>query len=240
MYTAARAGSKQLVPLLKQGITGLLQLVLHVEPIVYIWKSGAGDTAVCMHAGQDTCINPEEPTAASTSGGADPLLKDNIIFVGNPGSGKSTLLNALMGDVRFKSGLSFGGGLTKTFQAEEADGTWYIDTPGLEDVTMREAAAEQIKAALKQSGQYRIFFVVLLDSGRVRAGDVASMTVILDALKDTNVPVQHGIIVNKATKGVMEAMLEDRGALEEAFKAINSGMLPTGLIGYRFLVTQWV
>ena len=36
-----------------------------------------------------------------------PILPMNILLLGNPGKGKSTLLNGLMGEAKFKSGISY-------------------------------------------------------------------------------------------------------------------------------------
>ncbi len=50
---------------------------------------------------------------------------DHILFVGNPGTGKSTLLNSLIGSVQFKSGISYGGGLTSCLQWHDHSGIRY-------------------------------------------------------------------------------------------------------------------
>lgn len=47
---------------------------------------------------------------------SEAAARQHILFVGNPGTGKSTLLNSLVGSAVFKSGVSFGGGLTSYLQ----------------------------------------------------------------------------------------------------------------------------
>ncbi len=50
--------------------------------------------------------------AAAAEGGG----RHHILLVGNPGTGKSTLLNSLVGSAVFKSGVTFGEGLTTYLQ----------------------------------------------------------------------------------------------------------------------------
>ena len=42
-----------------------------------------------------------------------------LLAIGNPGSGKSTILNILAGKTLFRSGISFGNGLTNKLDMEE-------------------------------------------------------------------------------------------------------------------------
>jgi len=125
----------------------------------------------------------------------------NALFIGNPGTGKSTLLNSLIRQVLFKSGVSLGRGLTQILQVEmDQYGNKWIDTPGLQDIEMRQKAATEIENALKQTGTYKVIFVFTLESGRVRPADLTTMTLVLNAC-----PViknNFSIIVNKVSKGV--------------------------------------
>lgn len=61
-----------------------------------------------------------------------------IVFCGNPGVGKSALCNSVFQEARFNSGTNRGKGLTTHHQAYMYEDKVYIDTPGLEDVYMRE------------------------------------------------------------------------------------------------------
>jgi len=142
---------------------------------------------------------------------SDPFasLKDEKIttlFIGNPGAGKSTLLNSLTGKVIFHSGISLGTGLTSTLQVYVNDaGDIYIDTPGLSDEEKRKEAAAEIEKALKKGGVYRIFFVVTLESGRIKPDDKATMKLVLEAaaqIKNNS----FSIIVNKVSPQICQLM----------------------------------
>jgi len=120
----------------------------------------------------------------------------HLIFCGNPGAGKSTLLNGLIGKVVFKSGVSAGGGLTSQLDwyHDDEEDLHYADTPGLDDNTLRKAAAAAITEALRQNGFYKLVFVVLTDDGRVRPSDAITIKLVLDAIPEY---VPYGIVVNQ-------------------------------------------
>jgi len=134
-------------------------------------------------------------------------LPNYVLFVGNPGTGKSTLLNSILGNSVFRSGVSYGSGLTYEMQKFCKDGIVYCDTPGLADSARRQTAANEINKALTQTGFYRLFFVIVLDSGRVIPQDIATINLVTQSL--TNSPNNsYGIIINKVTNGVKAKILE--------------------------------
>lgn len=85
------------------------------------------------------------------------VLQKTIILIGNPGAGKSTLLTSMVdGQIRFHSGISIGKGLTSTLQEVYYKSTYYIDTPGLSDISLRTKAAEAIQVALAKGGKFKV------------------------------------------------------------------------------------
>ena len=90
------------------------------------------------------------------------------MFIGNPGAGKSTLANCVAKKNLFESGINYGQGLTFQLDWKVHNGITYIDTPGLADIKLRQEAAKAITEALKKDGIYQIFFVITLQSGRLR------------------------------------------------------------------------
>ncbi len=149
----------------------------------------------------------------------------NILLVGNPGVGKSSIINALVGEKIAVAGFSAGKGLTTFFKPYPKDDKVFMDTPGLADTRKRQEAGEEIGKALKQGGDYRIFFVVKLDGGRVRSDDVATITTVMDAIDIEN--KQFNIIINQVTKedkiDFAKNVLSPALALEE----LNSGKYKT-------------
>lgn len=130
--------------------------------------SHASCSNTCMSGGvlSDSC-SQEELQPAVQPGQAS---RDLLVVVGNPGTGKSSLLNSLIGKVAFRSGTSWGAGLTGALDMELHNGVTYCDTPGLNDVAMQEQAAAAIKEALQQEGAYtyRLLFVIAPRSQRPR------------------------------------------------------------------------
>jgi len=126
--------------------------------------------------------------------------KEIILFCGNPGVGKSTLCNSIFQKAVFQSGLSIGSGMTINKQEYFYEGRLYIDTPGLDDVKLKEKAAEEIEKSLKQNNNYKIVFVATLEAGRIKPADLATINTICDFIRTD---FEYGIIFNKVTKKVM-------------------------------------
>lgn len=171
---------------------------------------------------------PQVPSTVETVGAeARELLipfreaTENILFIGNPGAGKSTLLNGLIGEIVFKSGMSLGSGLTDTLMTEQQNGKLFMDVPGVADckLEMQVKSAKAISQALRYEGNFHIFFVLTLESGRVRTDDVSMMKLVLDSA-----PIkEYGIIINNLGPKVARILRED---LEPAQK-IKSGLMGT-------------
>ena len=122
-------------------------------------------------------------------------MSEKIALVGNPGVGKSFLLNSTIKQNKFKSGFSFQG-VTQKLQIETKNNKDYIDTPGFDDIKNKKATIKEIQKALKLNGNYKIFFVITLEGGRIRNIDAILIEIILQSLE--NVPnLTFGIIVNK-------------------------------------------
>lgn len=152
-------------------------------------------------------------------------MTEHVLVVGNPGTGKSTLLNSVIGKVVFRSGVSIATGLTSHVQWYEHEGVMYGDTPGLADVTHRNQAAREISKALRAGGKFKIMFVCTLESGRVQAADLTTIRLVLDAIEDSTLP--FGIVVNKVTPRVYNAICCNPQEAETFLASINYGHRPT-------------
>lgn len=135
---------------------------------------------------------------------ADAMPMEHIVVVGDPGTGKSTLLSTMCkGAAQFKSGLSIGTGMTAALQTEVVDGKRYSDTPGLNDASKKQAAANAISDAIILGGAVKLIFVVTLEAGRLRQSNLATVRLVLDALVAKGIQVDglFSIIINKMSPG---------------------------------------
>jgi GTP-binding protein EngB required for normal cell division len=146
----------------------------------------------------------------------------HFLMIGNPGVGKSTILNGFAGKFLFKSGTSFGKGLTYQLDEARVGNRIFMDTPGLADIEMRKKAAEQITLALKKGGEFKIFFVVTLEAGRVKPADVTTIKLVLDAIPINN--GEYSIIVNKLEPEDLETLLTDKDARNSVLQGIMATM----------------
>ncbi|POM73712.1 Hypothetical protein PHPALM_9417 [Phytophthora palmivora] len=147
-------------------------------------------------------------------------LQENRLFLGNPGTGKSTLINCLIGQQAFDSGLKFGGGFTQFFQKQTHDGVVYMDTPGLADRTIQHQAAAAITAALRESGRYKLFFMVRLKGGRVVSEDLATIEAVLDTVQLRD--VCFTVIVNNVRRRQYTTMMKKGPEYAKVVTLINA------------------
>lgn len=146
---------------------------------------------------------------------------NNVVFIGNPGAGKSTLLNSLVGKVAFKSGISIGTGLTSVLQTEKHNKVLYHDTPGLNDVEIKQQAADEIERALKSGGHFRLLFVMTVVQGRLHDSELATMRFILDHITQDQ-PPKFAVIINQIDPKVLTLIESDEQKFQKLFKPIYS------------------
>jgi len=150
----------------------------------------------------NSCKGTTNPISehAKTKENSKNEINEIILFCGNPGVGKSTLCNSIFQKVVFQSGVSVGGGMTINKQEHIYAGRLYIDTPGLDDVQLKEKAAEEIEKSLKQNNNYKIVFVATLEAGRIKPADLVTINTVCEAIKTD---FEYGIIFNKVTQQSM-------------------------------------
>ncbi|MHB9147831.1 MAG: GTPase domain-containing protein [Candidatus Amoebophilus sp.] len=189
-----------------------LQLAQKVQPAKVIIYKGAG-----LAGGGNTKDDGEGQAEIVEEQAADAQEKEEkekgtpnevVIFCGNPGVGKSALCNSIFQEAKFPSGTSRGQGLTTHHQTHMYKNRLYIDTPGLEDINMREQAAAEIEQALKKGGNYKIVFVIVLDDGRLRQADLNAINIICDAIKT---PFEYGLVINKSMQETIDIIIEEGG-----------------------------
>ncbi|RLN48243.1 hypothetical protein BBJ28_00016471 [Nothophytophthora sp. Chile5] len=148
------------------------------------------------------------------------MPQENYLFLGNPGTGKSTLINCLVSEQVFDSGVSYGSGLTQFFQKHYYNGIVYMDTPGLADRKIQERAAAAITQALKETGRYKLFFMVRLENGRVVSDDLVTIETVMASIDMKDVP--FSIIVNNVKKRQYAKMMEKGEEFWKVVTMINS------------------
>lgn len=159
------------------------------------------------------------------------------LFIGNPGVGKSTFINSLMRDQVAPAGGSMGTGLTREHR-EYFDNTSeievvYVDTPGLNDISTREESAREIKKGLEKEGYYKIFYILTLESGRIRSDDLATLEIILESI---DLPkVEYSIIINKIIPSDFNLTFESDFDIGVIMNYVNSGKFKTQNIRHQFI-----
>lgn len=125
-------------------------------------------------------------------------MASHIVVTGNPGVGKSTIANTLIGSIHFESGVRVGRTMHTVLQTHTINGIKYSDTPGLDDIEVRQRAAQEISRALNRTTRLKLIFVVTLESGRIRPADIATIDVILTAIEAVGVDANDGfsLLVN--------------------------------------------
>ena len=100
-----------------------------------------------------------------------------VTTAGNPGVGKSYILNALIGEVKFKSGKALTS-VTDAVQEHKKGNVIYVDVPGLLEPVHLERNKKGVKDALTKDSNYLVLFVMTLQAGRVQYQDVEALKVL--------------------------------------------------------------
>ncbi|PXF48428.1 hypothetical protein BWQ96_01888 [Gracilariopsis chorda] len=131
-----------------------------------------------------------------------------VIVIGNPGVGKSTIQNTLLQKTVFESGISLGGGLTKSTATCTKGDLTFVDTPGLDDLYNRRTAAKEISAALRGPSTVKMVFVTALEAGRVRSADVCTLQTIVTALREVvgDMTRKYTLIINKCEDSLAQTL----------------------------------
>ena len=157
-----------------------------------------------------------------------------IVAIGNPGSGKSTVLNAIAEKRLFRSGISFGSGLTNKLEIKQSNGRQFIDLPGVADAKYRNTAGEALTEVFRNGGRMKILFFFAQQAGRIVTQDVATMKLVLEAVPD--IGRNYGIIVNMVSQDVLAKLSKTENwqsfitslyyGIKDEFKHTNIIMLP--------------
>jgi len=169
--------------------------------------------------------------------------KTDIIFCGNPGVGKSSIATSISG-IQFKSGVSFGSGLTVDLTWNEAPALpniRFADTPGLADMELREQAAKAITEALAQGAakghKTKIIFVVTTEEGRLRPEDMYTIKVVMNSIKLANGAVpganSYAIVINKCAFLDNPRFLQGGSArIESMLSDVKTNPIPSAYVKY--------
>lgn len=150
------------------------------------------------------------------------------IFVGNPGTGKSSMANAIAGELVFASGTTFGVGLTKVLKTHDLGNRVLVDVPGLDDVSLRKIAADEIHRALCSGGMFEICFVITTENGRVRPNDMRVIQCILEAVGDQVKEGQYSILVNQCPERWMGKLRNSADAMSEFVSVLHQSLCKHG------------
>lgn len=166
-------------------------------------------------------VDRSEPVATKRTSSRNVLPR--VIVTGSDGVGKSSVLNALIGSVKFKTGVSPTGAVTRNVTCVEHDNICFIDTPSLPFPKNRSLELNiQMTKAMSEAPSLRIVHVAALESGRLRTSDIIALRAIVSALRGSGVDDRevYSLVLNKASKAERNLALRD-----------NAKELEVGLLG---------
>jgi hypothetical protein len=128
--------------------------------------------------------------------------------------------------VIFRSGVSWGSGLTYDLDEADVGERVHLDTPGLADKELRKKAAASIEEAIKCGAPMKIGFVLTLNAGRVVAQDVATLRVVHKAAP--SIGSKYFIVINKISCDLVDKVYENIGKITAS--VFSDGIPPTPYI----------
>lgn len=144
------------------------------------------------------------------------LEGEHIILAGPPGAGKATILNCIAQDIIFQSGQHHAPsreGPASIVQTVKYRNVNLSTTRSLSNSIRTKTAAKEIVQILSNREKIKLFFVITLESGRVKEEDIDTMKVILGAIESAfdgvSTNFKYSIIINKVSGAVIKQILSD-------------------------------
>lgn len=125
-------------------------------------------------------------------------MEETILLIGSPGTGKSKIFNTLIGSTGSQSGVS-SDIPTESNVVHRLDSITYIDTPDVDNISVRNDAHLCIEEAIQASSAIKIFFLLKPETSGTTVQDITIVNLVIDSLERIGVQTafHYSVIFNQ-------------------------------------------